>query len=546
MENPVATKICKEWGTLRGKQANARSVWQRTGDAMWPYVQIDNEYTAGTDRTKPILDTTPMLDMLDMVSGFKQVLMPAGQTFFVINPSPNKVSDNAKRYLSYLTDTSHDHLFGSNLMLVIDQVLISLITFGPGGVFTKFIPGKGLVYRAPKIGSYVLIEDEWENVIGSIHEIKMSAGEAYETYGNKVGQECMAKALDPAGQFEDVKFLYKVAKNTQRDPFISPRVGTNMAYRGTIVSQKDKVVVEEGGFMENPYAFARWIRPEYERDGRGIGTEMMPQIKILFAMNKDFNECANRWNHPAQQAKLDGVEGQVDVSPDALNWVTEIGNIQALDGNLNGNFPVTVEALKQQRDIIDRAFFKNAFDPLGELKGDRRTTIEIQERVRGTLKRLGPPTTRIWHELLTKVIERSVLELIRNGVVAPPPEELSGKKFGIEYIGPLAMALKSEQARGLQEWLNFVGAANQQFPDQYISDNVDFDEAIPRIGRTFGVNVDDIATPEERDAKRAARAKALQEQKQMQMAESMGKAYNAGKDAPDAGSPAEQMLEQMG
>jgi hypothetical protein len=539
-------QICEEFGREQGKQGNVRDLWQRTGDTMWPYVQITAKYEPGEQRTRHMYDMTPMLDMLDMVSGFKQVLMPAGQTFFVINPQGYQPSDDALRYLSYLTNVAHEKLFSSNISLALDSVLISMITFGPGGLFTEFDFKKGLNFKAPKIGSYILIEDDSENVIGSIHEHKVTAINAVNAWGNKAGKMVMEAANNPQKTHEEFEFLYKVCPRQKIDPFVCNKVNSNMPYMGIIVNKREQCTVDEGGYHENPYAFARWMRPEYEKDGRGIGTEMLPQIKVLFQIAKDYYDCGNRWNHPPRQGLIDSIEGQVDNRPDAMNWVTQIDAIRSLDDGMKGNFPYTEKSLQDQREIIDRAFFKNAFDPLADLKGDRRTTLEIQERIRGTLKKLGPPVGRVWRELMSPTITRSVLELIRNRVVEPPPEELSGAGFGIEYIGPLALALKSEQARGLQEWLNFVGQANAQFPDQYISDNVDFDEAIPRIGRTFGVNVDDIATAEERDKKRALRQQAIQEQKQLQQAEMASKAYAAGSKKADAGSPADAMMEQMG
>jgi hypothetical protein len=537
--------LVAEFGRERAKQANSRTLWQNTGDAMWPYVQVDAEFTPGTQRMREILDMTPTLDMKDMVSGFKQVLMPSGQTFFVIQPEASSVlSDSSHRYLSYLTAAAHEKIQGSNLSLKYDEVLISLITFGPAGVYSEWTKKKGLNYKVPKIGSYVLIEDDSENVVGSIHEYKMSATEAYKKWPETCGVKVKQAAESEDHAYDDFWFLYKVVPNDHINPLMSHKLKKNMPYMAIIANKAEKCIVEEGGFPENPYAFARWMRPEYEKDGRGIGTEMLPQIKILYQMTKDYRDCGNRYNHPPKQGLIDSVEGQVDVRPDAMNWVTQIDAIRSLEDGMKGNFPITEKTLQDQRSIIDRAFYKDAFDPLSDLTGDRRTTIEIQERIRGTLKKLGPPVTRVWHEQLTRVIERSIMLLIRNGEVEAPPAELSGMGFGIEYVGPLALALKSEQAKGFQEWINFLGGVNQAFPEQYVGDNIDFDDALPRIGRTFGVNTEDISSAEERDAKRMKRAEALEKRQQMEAAMAMSKAYKDGSGAAEDGSPAEKLMQE--
>lgn len=544
MPDKKAKEHIAEYNRLMGKQANSRSLWQRTGDKMWPYVQIDSEYTIGTDRTKEIQDTTPMLDMLDMVSGFLQVLIPSGQTFFEIKVSEkHSRDDRIQRYLSYLTEAAHVKLFASNFMIKMAKVLISMITFGPGCIFTEWRREKGgLNYKTSNIGSYVIIEDDSENVIGSIHKFKLTAQQAYKLYGDKAGEKVIKAVEKTETNQEEFWFLYRVMPREQFDPFLSRQYNMNMEYDACVVQIKDEHTVEEGGFPENPYAIGRWMRPEYEKDGRGIGTEMLPQIDVLFEMTKSFKEVGNKWGNPPRQAKVDGVEGKIKTMPGGLNWVTEMDNIKALDSAMNGNFPITEQSLDRQTGIIDRAFYKHAFDPLADLKGDRRTTLEIQERIRGTLKKLGPPVGRLWLELLTKTLERSVLELIRNRDVEPPPAELTRIDFGIEYVGPLALALKSEQARGFQEWLNFVGQANVAFPDQHIDDNIDFDDAIPRMGRTFGVNIEDMATEEEISAKREARAQDLQEQKAMMAAAAASKAYKDASGKAEEGSPAEAVM----
>ena len=542
MADDKAKEIIAEWGREENKQANSRSLWQDTGDHMYPYVQITSEYLPGTNRTKRIYDMTPMMDMLDMVSGFKQTLVPAGQTFFMIKVSEQyDRNDRIQRYLSVLTELAHLRIYASNFMMKIDDVLTSMITFGPGCLFTEWKPGKGLNYKTSKIGSYIIIEDDSENVIGSIHRFKLTAQQAYEAYKEMAGPSVMKAMEKPETMQNEFWFLYKVCPRRKFQYHLSKTHRMNLPVDATVVNIADLVTVYEGGFAENPFAIGRWMRPEYEKDGRGIGTEMLPQIKVLFEMVKGLTECGNKWNNPPLQALVDAVEGEIRTIAGGLTWVNQIDAVRAMDGNMNGNFPITMETVNFQISRIDRAFYKNAFDPLADLQGDRRTTLEIQERIRGTLKKLGPPVGRLWGEMLTKSLERSILELIRNRDVPPPPPELAGIRFGIEYVGPLALALKSEQARGFQEWISLVGQAHGMFPEKNIPDNVDFDDAFQRMGRSLGVNTEDMTSVEERDAMRTAREQKIQQKEALLAAQAAGKAYKdmSGQAAPN--SPAAQL-----
>ncbi|KKL51766.1 hypothetical protein LCGC14_2292190, partial [marine sediment metagenome] len=256
------------------------------------------------------------------------------------------------------------------------------------------------------------------------------------------------------------------------------------------------------GFEDFPYHSARWKRPAQEKHGRGIGTEILPQIKVLDRSMRNWIDVGNRWANPPMEI-LFSVNGPVRVTPGAKNVVQELNSIRALDNKLYGNMPITEISLDRQQDLIHRAFFKDAFSPLENLTGDRRTTLEIRERIKATWHKIGPPVARVWYELLDNCVTRSILLLIRNGVVERPPTELQGVNFGLEFVGPFALELRSQQAKAFQEWVFFVGEMEATFPGA--TDNVDPDDAVMRMGRTLGVNAEDMASEEERDEKRRIR-----------------------------------------
>ena len=125
-----------------------------------------------------------------------------------------------------------------------------------------------------------------------------------------------------------------------------------------------------------------------------------------------------------------------------------------------------------------------------------------------------------------------------------PPPELQGKKFGIQFVGPFALALRSAQAQAFQEWATFVANMEAVFPGS--KDNVDEDDAIIRMGQTLGVNTEDMATADERAAKRQRRMQDMQQQKMAVAAQVGSEAYAKGTKAPEQGSPSEALMGAMG
>jgi hypothetical protein len=541
MPDEKANRVKQLWLRKLSKQANTRTLWQETSDNIYPYAKITSTYEAGEKRTTYIYDMTPMLDMLDTVSGLKHILIPTGQPFFAVKSSHvNQSRPGVQQYLAYVAEVAHEKILNSNFVTEYDDVLRSMIVFGPGDIYSEWTKKTGLNYRSSEIGSYVLFEDEFKNIIGSIHKINLTAEEGYKKFGNKAGDKVIELAKDDKKKYDVCEFLHQILPRENRNPNLSDTYNLNMKYESLYVNLKEGNLCDEGGYPENPYHTARWMRPEKEIDGRGIATELLPQIKVLYQQTKDFVECGNRHNRPPYEVGPD-VEGEVNLSPGGRTDVMTMGQIAPLaGGNLNGNFPITEKSLDRMTEIIHRAFFKTAFAPLETLTGDRRTELEIRERIRQTLPKLGPPVGRIWVELLNKLLERSILLLLRNGEIEKPPTELVGTNFGIEYIGPFALALRNSQAKGFQEWVSFVAQMEQIWPGS--KDNVDADDAIIRMGTTFGVNVEDIATTEQRDTKRQQRAQELAEQKQAIVAQVASEAYSKTTKEPEKGSPAGQLM----
>ena len=521
-------------------QSNIRNLWQRTSDFVYPYVQITSKFEDGTDRTKEIFDLTPLLDSEDMVSNLKHVLFPAGQVFFAIKVgNSTKLPDNIQRYISMLTEVAHDRIFNSNFITELDEVLRSLIHFGPASIFSEWTPRTGLNYRNTVIGTYQLIENSKKLVDGIIITIEYTPKQAKEEFGDKAGPDILKALEDPKKSNTKFEFIYIIKPREIINPNLSLRVNTNMEWEEQVVNVKEKLIVLESGYPQFPYHTARWKRPANEKNGRGISTELLPQIKVLNRMNRDFNEVGNKWANPARET-LSSFDGRYRTFPGANNVVRELPTSRAVDQGLNGNFNITEKSLDRQTGIIDRAYFRNAFNPIDDLTGDRRTTLEIRERVRGTWPKIGNPVARIWYEQIAPLVERSILLLIRNGVVEQPPAELEGVGFGLEFVSPFALELRSQQSKAFQEWAFIVGEMESVFPGAI--DNVDSDDAIQRLGRTLGVNTEDMSSEEQRTEKREARALKEREALELQAAQVAGQAYGQTTAAPEKGSPAELVL----
>lgn len=505
--------------------------------------QITGIQVSGTDKSRNIFNTTAVFDSQDMASGLSAAFIPSGQLFFGLKAKDRELAENdrVRRYLSIATEITHDELFESNFMLQFNETLRSLVVFGTGNLYSEWDRKRlGLNFRDWDAAFYQIKENSQGTVDTVILSFPLTARQAKQEFGDNAGEKVLKDAGEEKKEDKVYSFIHIVRPRTDRNPKFVDFM--NMPFESLFVNEKEKIIVEEGGFEEMPFSVARWMKSSSEIYGRGQGTECMASVRRLQQMERDFSECGNKWNNPPLEV-LEHFEGTVRVTPGATNFVKEKGTIRGVEQSALGNFPITREMIELKEQEIHRAFYKDVFAPLTGLKGDRRTTVEIYKLFEQAAKKLGMPLYRLMSELLTPNITRNVLLLIRNGKIPYPPSELQGRGFGIEYISELALALRNQQANAFQQFAVFVGEMEGVFPG--VKDNIDADTAVRRMGRAFGVNEEDLATKEEVAAKRQARAQQLQQQQAAQIAAIAAKGYKDTSQAAEEGSPAAELQEAL-
>ena len=437
MADERAKEIISEQEREETKAANFRNLYQEVADHMLPREnQIIGIRTPGEDKSQQIFDPTAMLDLQDMASGLSAAFFPPGELAFGLTVKDRQRAniDSVKRYLALATQITHDELFASNFMLQLNETLSSLIGFGTGNMFSEW--ELGLNFKDWDVSFYTIKQNSAGLIDTVLLKFPLTARQAIQEFGDEAGEKVIESSKDPKKESDKFQFIHRIGPRKERNRQFTDSL--NMPFESIFVNVAEQIIVEEGGFPEFPNAIARWKKSSNEVWGRGQGTVALSITKELQQMHADFIECGNKWNNPPRQSLAGAVEGPVDVRPGANNIVTQIDAIRALDQGLKGNFPITKDILEFVQNIIHRIFFVDVFAPLANLPGDRRTTLEIRERIKQAVKKLAGPIYRLQSELFTPIITRSVLLLIRNGVIPQPPPELQGQASGAFVTCPYA------------------------------------------------------------------------------------------------------------
>lgn len=547
MSDERAMQTVQEWNRLDAESATTMNLYQSVADHFFLRENnIVNVTAPGLDKSLPVLDPTGMLDLQDMAAGMSAVVFPAGQYFCRLAPQNAALSNNweVTHYLNSLTEILHQELFKSecNFLLEFNEFLTSLIGFGTGNIYSEWdADNLRLNFKDWDVANYRFTVDASGKPNGCIIKWNYTAAQAFAKWGNACGEKVTQAAQDPAKAQTKYPFYFHCYKRSRFQPM---RGNRNYPWGTLVVSGLDQTIVEESGYESMPYHITRWTTSSQEIWGRGQGTVALSADRELQRQKRALLLNADLTNNPPRET-LSSFEGAPKVYPGANNMVMERDSIRALT-QFTGNFPVTKDTVLMQQEILHRCFYVKVFAPLDNLPGDRRTTVEIIERVKSGYMRLVLPTMRLYNECLTPLVERCVQLLMKNGVVINqigyPPAELRG--FKVEHLGRLALALQEQQADALQRFGQFALTMEQAVPN-FFRDTINTDRAARRMATVFGVNEGDLNTPEERDAIRGERQQAESAQMAMMAAQAAGKAYKDGSKAAEPNSPADQIMSQV-
>lgn len=523
------------------KVMNFRTLCQQVADLMYPSNNdITTIKTPGTDLYQDIRDPTALFALDKATAGYIANWIPKDRLFCGIRMMNRQVAETgeAKRWTAIATQILHDELFASNYMQQLQQSVKSLLAFGPCCSFSEFSPTlRSLNFKNWHISSYVFKENS-RGVPDCVSiKFKKTARQLCEEFSNP-GPKVVEAASNLKTESKQFEFIHIVRPRIRRNRWLIDSL--NMPYESVFVNVDEKIVVEEDGFNEQPYTIARW-EISTDKFGRGRGMAMLALTKVLQQMQKDLLEMGNRFNRFPMEVVRDDLENdEVDLSPDAKNYVSKVGSIAPIAQGATGNFPVTMEILTMYQDMIkNEGFYNDIFSQFRALKGDRRVQLELELRNQEGLDQLVASVSNVESEFFTPQLTRSVLLLLRNGRIPPPPSALRGQDFGIEYMGKLAMAAKQYQARGFMQFSQFILNFKDVYPNAI--DEINLERTIPDVALAMGMKVEHLNTPEEKQALMDQRAEDEQMMKQMAMAEAQSQAYKNTQKAPEKGSPAEQM-----
>jgi hypothetical protein len=351
----------------------------------------------------------------------------------------------------------------------------------------------------------------------------MTAGQLKEEFGEDNLPDTVKALLEKNQVDELVKFNHLIEPNDDRIP--DQLDAKNMPYRSIywVDGSTAGSVLRFSGFEEFPVISPRWnLTTTNSVYGTGPGHNAMGDVKMLQRMERDKLIGLAKLVDPPLQ-KDASVQGVVNNLPggvtDSSATVPNAGVRPAYQVQPDLN---SIEnSIDKTSHRIRRTFFADLFLMISSLDKSGVTAREVAERSEEKLLAIAPILIRLYAELLDSIIDRTFAIMLRNRLLAPPPQELDGQEIKIEYISTLAQAQKMMGTTSIRELMGTVGEIAAANPGLEIMDNIDTDEVVNEIGENLGVSAKILRSPEKVAGIRQGRQKAIAMQQQAAAAAAM-------------------------
>jgi len=568
-DDKLVDKISRRFKKLKAD----KQVWNTMYQSIGEYIRLrkqdfTSEDVKGKFLTSGIYDSTAIFANRAMAAALLGALFPNGAKTVDVTPPPDMENTKAvQEYYIWITRKLAEYMEirEAGLSLVLDEYMLDAGAFGWGGVTLHDdkedfeVPIKFSNWDA----AHTYID---ENIFGFVntvyYEKKMEVFDAAKEYGqDKLSDK--AKEAILAGK---VDVTERILVAIQPRDYVEPgKMGNkNKPIASYHINLETKTLLRESGFDYMPPTMARFSKNSGEVYGRGAGTDSFPDVTMANALAEAIIRAGEKQLDPPLAILDDGTLGSdmIDSSAGAVNVLSYQGRLPTSNPLFPlftvGEFRDMRETLKETREKISQHFL---IDRLLDFNNDVRMTlgeVQIRERIRG--QSLSAVFNRQISEMFDPLIKKSFNVLFSRGFLGVVSEESEQAKtlkakgvevklipqevvdrmnagaevYNLKYISPAMRVMQKEEVTSALTLMDTAIQAYQVQPN--IADTIDWDKMMKLVNDKTGGNTDLIRPDEDVKKDRDARAKAQQEQFELEK-------LKTGALAARDGAQAKQMLE---
>ena len=523
-KNYTGEELCNLKNQLKTNSSVFISEWDTCRFFYKPQTRADWIFTNNVPSKRVPQATIGMRAKSILSSGLYSNTINLSDDFFSFTITDKQLAEdnNIKDYFAKCTEIAVEKLAASNYALSTFETIDDYVVVGNGVQYSEMSKEtKQLRFQNFMINHVAIAENPDGKVDTVFRNFEMTAAQAYAKWGDKC-PSCVKEAYESVeSRYDNFKFFHAAFprqlnyKDGESRPvpgdLVSPE---NMKYCSYYVFEKDKEIIEEGGYNTFPYAVCRFQKNQSNNpSGRscsydGIGS--MQALSNLIANLQDGIEL--KVNPPVFMPPGASDQSDIDLTPGAYNFYDPMwGTPQFYQSDIDLGAGLTYKEILQKE--VMEIFYADLFLMLEERKN--MTATEVAERVAEKVQSILPVVSRLYDELYSPTLVRVFYILLESNAFPPMPEELrevwGTNEIRVSYQTKLDNKLKQlelgQVVKTLQE-LALVYETKTNFPD--IEASIKIDQLAKEIPRLNNVSPDVIKSDKETDLFYEAKAEAEQ------------------------------------
>jgi len=544
-----ASKIIENNSRLIERRSNWNRQWQMVGEYI---SQIKQDFEVKNDvgefLNDDIYDSTGTFAATASAAAILGILYPSSAKKSIKITPPQDMEDVTDEEQRWYDDVVTKKLTlamdapSSNLILALNEYMLDQVIFGTSGIGV-FWEGDSLFYKPFGVKEMVIDEGKHGRVDVVYINSEWDVKRVVDTYGLENVSDKVAEAYENNSMQTKVNIIIAYEP---RDVIRGKRGRLSMPYASTHIEKDTKHVLREGGFEEFPIIVARFKKLNYEKYGRSVGMDALPDIKEAQSLAEAIIVATEKTLDPPlgllDAGMLGG--GVVDTSAGALTVFDAANNVSnappVFPINTVGSIDVALARLDALKQSISQHFF---LDRLLDFNNEvQMTATETATRARIRDNSLSSLISRQVAELFNPLVERSVNAMLRAdefGVIAGTPEQQTAEALGeqvdiiperiaqrllngeevydIRYTTPADRITNADELNGMIEQIQLFQGLMQTNPEaQAYLDIQDISESSTRL---MGAPSGTIRSKEEIEQLQAQQQQQLEAEQSLNQAE---------------------------
>lgn len=524
--------------TLSAHQKRQRMLERNTQmeEARRPYLDLARDITeylcpyAGRyqpeDRNRrrntfqSIIDSTALHALQVLQSGMMAMRTSPARPWFRIQTPDARLNrrHGPRQWLYDAAEVMQGVMRKSNTYMALPHLYTESGLFGTGGSIMAQDFDTVVHHHRITFGEYVCATD-WRGDIDTLYRrFQMSVAECVRQFGIENVSQVVRNAWENNQQNSAVQILHVIEPRpaNERGSLMAAQMPWKSCYYD--IGDESGRALRESGHRRFPALVPRWMCLSNDVWGIGCGAMTIGDVRQLQIMQTRFAEAVDYQTRPPLQVPYAVINRDRDLLPGGKVPYDQNGPSGGVRTafNVDLRLDFMLSSIKDVQDRIRTAFHVPLFQTLTSLGSTtQRTAEEIIQRKDEALPLLGPITQQLQRDLDMPLIQMIFERCLEAGLFPPPPPELENMELEIEFVGPLAQALKIVGAQSIDRFTGQLGVIAQIKPD--VLDKFDQDQWADIYSDMFGIDPRLIVPGEKVALVRDARNQAMAAKEQAAM-----------------------------